>query len=551
MAFPRSRMVIRRWPGNQRPSDESQQRTLHKSGSRFELYFGGDRQHPLLFCRPGPLRCRRRSITSPSPAPTSFTAISTNSGTAPFQCRRLLHQFHPRKSQAAFHGQPFWRQSRWAASSRQTVLLLRFRMGPHRSSDCYRRHRSYPRVSELCLAATPSRRNRFGHRQCLPPRLNRCRSTRRCSRFMETPAVRPLRSWLSLRFKGSSPAIANDGDGCANRQSVSHSSDDHEQVQTARIDYNLDERNTLWFRFQADTGVQAAYTDPINPIFDAVSPQPLYSFAAGYTHVFSQNLVNYFNPGILLVRKPLRSRKSPANSLGFPDRPRRHRRKRAVYDHRRSRQYLDSGSPRISLLCERQPRLEPWRTRIPLRYEHSNFPPNDYDFGRRSVPTVTYTTLPQFIYGVASTASQTFPTSANEPFNFLNLDLYAQDTWKLTKKLTWTIGLRDTLNSNPLNPHYQTARLSGAFDSISHDLNAPLNTRFKRRSAIFSPRPRLRFSSRAPLSHGNSTPTPFFAQASDFSAIFSRAPSPILSDTIRPTSRHFKGVCWAPWAVPP
>ena len=32
------------------------------------------------------------------------------------------------------------------------------------------------------------------------------------------------------------------------------------------------------------------------PLFDALSPQPLYSFAAGYTHVFSQNLVNYFNP---------------------------------------------------------------------------------------------------------------------------------------------------------------------------------------------------------------------------------------------------------------
>src|SRR5579862_5936855 len=37
---------------------------------------------------------------------------------------------------------------------------------------------------------------------------------------------------------GGAPAIANDGNGCANRQSVSHSSDDHEQVQTARIDYN-------------------------------------------------------------------------------------------------------------------------------------------------------------------------------------------------------------------------------------------------------------------------------------------------------------------------
>src|SRR5271170_2396080 len=76
------------------------------------------------------------------------------------------------------------------------------------------------------------------------------------------------------------------GDGCANRQSISHSSDDHEQVQTVRLDYNVNQKDTAWFRFQSDTGLQAAYTDPINPVFDALSPQPLYSFAAGHTHVF-------------------------------------------------------------------------------------------------------------------------------------------------------------------------------------------------------------------------------------------------------------------------
>jgi hypothetical protein len=43
---------------------------------------------------------------------------------------------------------------------------------------------------------------------------------------------------------GAAPAIANDGNGCANRQSISHSSSDHEQVQTVRMDYNIDERNT-------------------------------------------------------------------------------------------------------------------------------------------------------------------------------------------------------------------------------------------------------------------------------------------------------------------
>ena len=71
--------------------------------------------------------------------------------------------------------------------------------------------------------------------------------------------------------------------------------------------------------------------------------------------------------------------------------------------------------------------------------------------------------------------SETFPSNANEPFNFLNLDLYAQDTWKVTRKLTWTFGIRDTFNSNPLNPHDQVARLRGSFNSISHDVNQPLN----------------------------------------------------------------------------
>ena len=100
---------------------------------------------------------------------------------------------------------------------------------------------------------------------------------------------------------------------------------------------------------------------------------------------------------------------------------------------------------------------------------------NDYDFAEGSVPTVTYANLEQYIYGIANTATETFPTSANEPFHFLNLDLYAQDTWKVTKTLTWTFGVRDTFNSNPLNPHKQIARLGGSFDSISHDVNQPLN----------------------------------------------------------------------------
>lgn len=274
---------------------------------------------------------------------------------------------------------------------------------------------------------------------------------------------------------GGSPATANDGNGCANRQSVSHSSDDHEQVQTARIDYNINEQNTTWYRFQADTGLQAAWTDPINPLFDAFSPQPLYSFAAGYTHVFSQNLVNYFNPAFswyeslfgpsdlqkTLAAFPIVLQGSGANApfttVGGLDNT-------WVQGRRASRFFINDN---LAWSHGAHELRFGTNTRI-LRL-------NDFDFGEGSVPTVTYTDLPQYIYGVASTATETFPTSTNQPFNFLNLDLYAQDTWKVTKKLTWTFGIRDTLNSNPLNPHREVARLSGSFDSISHDVNQPLN----------------------------------------------------------------------------
>jgi hypothetical protein len=265
------------------------------------------------------------------------------------------------------------------------------------------------------------------------------------------------------------------GDGCANRQSVSHSSDDHEQVQTIRLDYNINQKETAWFRFQSDTGLQAAYTDPINPVFNALSPQPLYSFAAGHTHVFSQNLVNYFNPAFswyeslfgpgslqtTLSAFPIVLQGSGANAftpVGGLDNT-------WVQGRRASRFFINDN-----LAWSRGAHELRFGTNIRI------FRLNDYDFGEGTVPTVTYANLQQFISGVANTASEAFPSHLNEPFNFLNLDVYAQDTWKVTRTLTWTFGVRDTFNSNPLNPHDQVARLRGAFSSISHDVNQPLDT---------------------------------------------------------------------------
>jgi hypothetical protein len=279
-----------------------------------------------------------------------------------------------------------------------------------------------------------------------------------------------------LNADGSPAAGAPpNGNGCANRRSVSLSNGDHEQVQTARVDYNLDQSNTLWFRFQADTGLQAAWTDPINPIFNAISPQPLYSFASGYTHVVSQNLVSYFNPAFSWYSSVF-SNSDPAKTLAaFP----------IVLQ--------GSGSNAPFTTIGGLDNTWPQGRRAARFHLNDNLAwsvaghefrfgvnsrilrVNDYDFGEGATPLVTWTTLPQFIYGIAATASKSFPASDSQPFNTVNLDLYAQDTWKVTSKLTWTFGLRDSYNSNPLNPHNTIARLPGSFAAIPHDVNQPLN----------------------------------------------------------------------------
>ena len=92
--------------------------------------------------------------------------------------------------------------------------------------------------------------------------------------------------------RGGSAAAGNPRTetGCANRQSISHSSDDHEQVQTARMDYNINPNNMAWFRFQADTGLQAAYTDPINPVFDCdFSAAALFVCGGLYAYFFAES----------------------------------------------------------------------------------------------------------------------------------------------------------------------------------------------------------------------------------------------------------------------
>jgi len=151
------------------------------------------------------------------------------------------------------------------------------------------------------------------------------------------------------------PAIANDGTAAPSVRAFSTSSTDHEQYRHPdRLQHR--EKNTHGSASNGH-GLQAAYTDPITLVY-ALSPQPLSRLQRDIPR-FSQNLVNYFKPGIFLVWRPLQ----------VPAIFRRHSRVPIVCKAAAQMPFHDTGGldntwvqgRRVPGLYQRQPSLEPWR----------------------------------------------------------------------------------------------------------------------------------------------------------------------------------------------
>ena len=137
-----------------------------------------------------------------------------------------------------------------------------------------------------------------------PPEPRKSPSTNRCSASTATPPERrspvgscPLDASGALLPGTQTSGNLFNGSGCANQRRSRCNNSDSENLIVVKIDHTIDANNSVWYRFQQDTGLQAAYTDPINPIFNSYSPQPQRTLVAGYTHIFRPNLVNQFNPG--------------------------------------------------------------------------------------------------------------------------------------------------------------------------------------------------------------------------------------------------------------
>jgi hypothetical protein len=310
------------------------------------------------------------------------------------------------------------------------------------------------------------------------------------------------------------------GSGCANIRTQSLNNDDKENLFVLKIDHTMSTKDSAWYKYQQDTGLQAAFTDPINPIFNSYSSQPQRTGVAGYTHIFTPNLVNQFNPGVswyssiffpnnyaqVLQQFPIvlagGSSNAPFTTIGGNDQ---------TYTQGRNVTQWQINDNLIWTLR---------RHSMKFGVNSRRLDTSDYDLGEGVVPTVVYTDLAQFTYGAASTATQAFPVTQRERVANGNLDLYAMDTFRVSPRITLTAGLRVTWNTNIVNQHGQFARPAGSFLDMSHDPTQPLDQAIQANVRnLFPGTPLLVYQPRASVAYKLNEKTAFHAGGGVFNDI--------------------------------
>ena len=253
----------------------------------------------------------------------------------------------------------------------------------------------------------------------------------------------------------------------------------HEWLMTARIDQNLSDKDHLFGHAKIDKGLQATYTNVLDPVFNADSPQPQYEGQLGETHTFSPNLTNQFLFAAIYYRAIFTNTNLDAAtalvpfSLIFADQDLGNNGNAAwpggydlIWPQGRNvtgYQFQDDvnwtkGKHSISF---------GWMMR---RDDVTDYSPSEFTASPEAVATNN-----SFEEGYVDEWFQQFPTRSTQPVALYGMGGYIQDQWKPLPNLTVTAGLRVEHNSNAVCQTNCFARLSGNFSSVSNDPTAPYN----------------------------------------------------------------------------
>ena len=254
----------------------------------------------------------------------------------------------------------------------------------------------------------------------------------------------------------------------------------HEYLTSGRFDFNVTNNDRIFVRLQEDKGVQATFTDQLNPIFNAVSTQPEYQGQVSWNRAFGIRAANN-----LVVSDQWYSAIFSTLNLAAT---------RAVFP---TDMILQDGSltpvggadvdwPQgrnvtgYQLVDDFSYSLGSQHTLKLGLYFHRNLV-SDRDDGIATGGLLFPLSLNDFAYGGVGTdggttlLDQSFPTAPDQDIKLYQLGWYLQDEWKVRSNLKLTLALRADHNSIPTCESNCFARLSSPFADANHDPLIPYN----------------------------------------------------------------------------
>ena len=246
----------------------------------------------------------------------------------------------------------------------------------------------------------------------------------------------------------------------------------HEWLLTGRYDQNFSDNDKMFIHFRTDHGLQATYTDPLNPIFNATSNQPQNEGQLQWSHTAGPNVVNSFtvngshysaifalpNQAATLQAQPVQvsfaggALRNVGNYAAFPQ-------------GRNVTQYgfVDDLNWTMG------------RNTVKFGANYSRYDISDFDPGVGTIPAVVGETMTDFFNGVASNYTQSFPDRLSQPVALWNLGFYGEDRINMRRNFDVTLTLRTDYNSNPVCQTNCFNRFSNDFANIDHGLGTPYN----------------------------------------------------------------------------
>jgi Carboxypeptidase regulatory-like domain len=248
----------------------------------------------------------------------------------------------------------------------------------------------------------------------------------------------------------------------------------HEYLTSGRFDFNLTNNDKVFVRLQEDKGIQATYTDQINPLFNAVSNQPEYQAQASWNRAFGTKAANNLVLSAQYYSAIFTTANLAASLAALPT---------SVIDNDGAFTGLGGDDPDwpqgrnvtgYQLVDDFSYSLGSNHTLKAGLYFHRNLV-SDHNYGAFTSGLALPLSLTNFYDGVSLLFNQTFPTALEQNIKLYQLGLYVQDEWKVKSNLKLTFALRADHNSIPTCATDCFARLAGNFNSISHDVNTPYN----------------------------------------------------------------------------